>query len=118
MSDSQTDESFRYVTVMHQLKETETGDPGDRLIYHGERLDDVYNFDEEHKEFVPVARPIAVIDAGTEITDDEMTDWCNSHAGKHVLSRYFDDITVEDPTLPDMEEYVEETDLTKHGEER
>lgn len=41
MSDIENTETFRYVTVMHQLKETETGDPGDRFVYHGERYDDV-----------------------------------------------------------------------------
>lgn len=106
MSDSKTSESSRYVTVMHQLKETETGEPGDRFVYHGERLDDSYKFDEETGDFIPVARAIAIIDVGAEITDDDVTEWCNSHAGKHVLAPYFDGLTVDDPTLPDSEEYL------------
>lgn len=99
-------ESSRFVTVFHQTKEHGSAKPGDRTVSLGRQLDTRYNFDEAEGDFIPVAKPIAVIDAGVELRKDELTEWCNSHAGKHVLSRYFPEIDVEDPTLPDAEEYL------------
>lgn len=100
-------ERSRYVTVFHQLKETETGEPGDRFIVHGEHHGDRCKHDEEMGEFIPIARPIAVIDVGVELTDDETNEWCNSHAGKAVLNQFFPEIEPDDPTLPDVDEYLE-----------
>jgi len=97
----------RYVTVFHQLKDTEHGERGDRAIVHGEQLDDRHILDDDKEDFLPVARPIAVIDVGAEIAEDELERWCNSHAGKAILSKYFDHAEEPDPTLPDCEEYVE-----------
>lgn len=100
-------ETSRYVTVLHQLKPSENGDPGDRTVIHGKRLDDSYQLDEDHEGFVPLRRPIAVIDVGVEITEDQVTEWCNSHTGRAVLQRYWPELEVEDPTLPDCEEYLD-----------
>jgi len=105
---SSEDELSRFVTVFHQLKETEHSERGERVISLGKHLDDRYVTDDEREGFVPVARPIAVIDAGVEMDDDEMGDWCESHAGKAVLSQYFPEIEPDDPTLPDVGEYLEE----------
>jgi hypothetical protein len=111
MSDNVNEESgkttSRYVTVFHQLKESETGEPGDRFLALGEHHEDRHKYDEELEDFVPLARPIAVIDAGAEIAEDGLEKWCNSHAGQAVLSRYFDVSEPDDPTLPDVGEYVE-----------
>lgn len=89
--------------MFEQLKGTETGEEGDRFLVHGEHLDDRYTH--RDGDFVPVARPIAVLDIGAEITDDETTEWCNSHAGKAVLAPYFEGMEPETPTLPDTEEF-------------
>lgn len=105
MSQTETQQrKSRYVTVFEQLKDTDATDEGERLVSHGRELDDRYKIDEEREDFVPIARPIAVIDIGAEITDDELGDWCNSHAGKAVLEQYFPGIEREDPTLPDAKE--------------
>lgn len=102
------DNKSRFVTVFHQIKETENGDVGDRLVALGQEVDDRYIFDEETGEFIPYASPIALINIGAEITDDELNDWCNSHAGKAVLKPYFPTLElIDDPTLPDSEEYLE-----------
>ncbi len=105
MSNDEThsDAISRYVTVFQQLKDTETGEEGDRFVIHGEHHGDRCKL--EDGDFVPIARPLAVIDVGTEITEDETTDWCNSHAGKAVLAPYFDGMEPDYPTLPDTEEY-------------
>jgi len=97
----------RYVTVFHQLKDTENAERGDRAIVHGEQLDDRYILDDHKEDFLPVARPIAVIDIGAEITEDGLEDWCNSHAGKAILSQFFETAEEPDPTLPDVDEYLE-----------
>ncbi|WP_330633751.1 hypothetical protein [Halocatena halophila] len=106
----ESDETSRYITVFHQLKETESGEPGDRFVVHGEKLGDRCKFDEEQGDFIPVARPIAVIDVGTKMADDETIEWCNSHAGKAVLNQFFPEIEPTDPTLPDAGEYLEDID--------
>lgn len=107
MSALESKERARYVTLYHQLKDTETGESGDRFIVHGEYYGDRHIYDDDLEDFVPVARPIAVIDVGAEIGDDDLSAWCNSHAGKAVLSPYFPGIEPDDPTLPDSEEYLE-----------
>jgi hypothetical protein len=104
------DESSRYITVFQQTKETENGQPGDRFIDHGEVLDRRYKVDEETEGFIPVAEPLAVIDAGAEIEKDDLGDWCNSHAGKAVLKRFFPSIEPDDPTLPDTDHLLAEAD--------
>lgn len=97
----------RYVTVFHQLRDSDAGVRGDRYISHGRHTDDRHVLDEEEEGFLPLARPIAVIDAGVEMTVDEMGEWCNSHAGKAVLQRYFPAVEADDPTLPDSDEYLD-----------
>lgn len=105
MSDLEEDtKKSRYVTVLHQTKQTETGEPGDRFIVLGERHNGTHKLDDDKKGFVRVARSLAVIDVGTQLTEDEIGDWCNSHAGQHVLCRYFPDHEPDDPTLPDTED--------------
>lgn len=99
-------QTSRYVTVFHQLKDTDTGEAGDRWVGLGEQLDDVYIVDEEQEGFIPAGRPIAVIDAGVGLAKDDLEQWCNSHAGQAVLNQYFDVTDPDDPTLPDAEEYL------------
>jgi hypothetical protein len=114
------DETSRYVTVFHQLTDTDNGERGDRYLSLGKEPDDRYKPDDEAKGFVAYARPIAIIDAGVKMTEDEFGEWCNSHAGKAVLARYFPEVEVDDPTLPDCEEYLEDggqpTIVTDGGE--
>lgn len=106
-------ETSRYVTVFHQLKDTEHGERGDRVIAHGEHLDDRYKTDDEREGFVPVARPIAIIDVGTELPEDELSEWCESHAGKSVLHQFFPEIEPDDPTLPEVDEYLDDQNAEK-----
>ena len=109
MSDKVENETSRYVTVFHQLKDTEHSEAGERVISLGKEYDDRYILDEEEEGFIPVARPIAVIDVGVEMDNDDLGEWCNSHAGKAALDPYFPNIEPDDPTLPDCEEYLEVT---------
>jgi len=106
MSQEPDEERSQYVTVYHQLKDRETRERGDRFVVHGEYHGDRYIFG-DNGDFVPSARPIAIIDVGAKISDDQVTEWCNSHAGQAALSRFFEGIEPDDPTLPDCEEYVE-----------
>jgi len=100
-TDRPTNQTFRKVTVWRQLKANDHHDEGERYVSLGEELDDRYKH--EGSDFVPIARPIAIIDAGADISEDGLSDWCNSHAGKAVLEPYFPEIEREDPTLPDAE---------------
>lgn len=103
-------QTSRYVTVFHQLKNTDNCDEGDRFISHGRCTDDRYVIDDEHEDFQVVARPIAHIDTGVPMTEHDLGEWCNSYAGKRALAPYFPDMEPEDPTLPDADEYVEDGD--------
>lgn len=106
MAEENVCEKSRHVTIYHQLKETVNSEPGDRSAVHGEHFDDRYRINEGMEGFEPVARPIAIIDIGVEITEDELTEWCNSYAGKVALEQFWPDLEVDDPTLPDCEEYL------------
>lgn len=99
-------ELSRYVTVFYQIRETESGEPGDRFLVHGKERKDRFKLDEDAEDFVKVAKPIAVIDVGVEITDDDVEEWCNSHAGQAVLSQYFPETEPDDPTLDGFAENV------------
>lgn len=105
--DMSGEEVSRYVTVFHQLKDTEHSEAGERVISLGEEYDDRYVLDEETEGFIPVARPIAVIDVGVEMDNNDLGEWCNSHAGKAALEPYFPNMEPDDATLPDCEEYLE-----------
>lgn len=104
MSDSETS---RHVTVYQQLKVTENFEEGDRFVVHGEYYGDRHTFDEDLGDFVPIARAVAVIDVGIQITDDEVSEWCKSYAGKAALAPLFPELEPDDPALPDSEEYLE-----------
>lgn len=93
----------QFVTVFEQTKDWGDNEKGDRYICHGEDLDRRYQIDDKAEDFVPVAKPIAVISVGTELHEYDLTQWCNSDAGKHVLSKYFPEMEASDPTLPDVE---------------
>jgi len=73
----------------------------------GEELDDRYVYDDELEDFVPVARPIAVIDIGAAIREGELSAWVDSDAAKAVLKQYFPSVEPTDPTLQDCEQYLE-----------
>lgn len=104
-------EPSRYVTVFQQTKASDTGEPGDRFVVHGEELDNQYKLDEDAEDFVSVAEPLAVIDIGAEIEEDGLSAWCNSHAGQTVLKPYFPGVSdVDDPTLPDTDHLIAEVD--------
>lgn len=100
--DHATDVS-RHVTVFRQLEETDSKGEDERYIAHGKHTNDRYKFDREQEDFVPVARPIAVIDTGVEMPSANLETWCNSHAGKAVLSQFFADIEPADLSLLDAQ---------------
>lgn len=93
----------RYVTVFRQLTESDNRDDGERYIAHGKHRNDRYKYNSEQDNFTPVARPIAVIDAGVEMPSDNLDEWCESHAGKAVLSQFLSDVEEPDVTLLDTE---------------
>ena len=106
-----SEERSRYVTVFQQTKETDYGEPGDRFLVHGEDLDTHYKFDEDAGDFIRVAEPLAVIDAGVAFDKDDLSAWCNSHAGQAVLKPYFPEVSEpDDPTLPDTGHLIEGVD--------
>lgn len=103
-------DTSRYVTVFHQFRDTEALEEGERFVSHGRAVDDRYILSEEQEDFRVVARPIAHIDTGVPMTEDDLGEWCDSYAGKRALEPYFPELEYDDATLPDCEEYLQERD--------
>lgn len=62
---------------------------GERVIYSGVTRN-IHLRSEEKKDFIKVADNVATVELNQTLTDDEITGWCNTEVGKHVLAHYFD----------------------------
>ena len=76
-------ELSRYITIAKTLH------TGLRKVYVGKYDKYVHRFDENTGDFVSLAKSLVPLDIGTEISPDELTEWCNSDAGRAVLQPYF-----------------------------
>lgn len=62
---------------------------GERVILGGVRRNTHY-YDDEKGDFVKVADAVAIIELHEPIPEEDVTDWCNSPAGKLALAHWFD----------------------------
>lgn len=86
-------ERFTHVSIF-EYNETAADydrEPGKRRIAAGVQRDR-HVYDEDEGDFVQVADGVAVIELYQPLTDDEITEWCNSPAGKLALAHWFDEI--------------------------
>lgn len=93
MSVSVCEETYGHVTILEYNEAAgDYGRPaGEKVIVSGiERSRHVR--DEEAEGFVKIADAVAIIELHTELTDDEVSDWCNSQAGKLALAHWFDHV--------------------------
>jgi hypothetical protein len=74
--------------------------PGEKVILGGVRKNQHVR-DEDKESFVEVADGVAVIELHEPIPEDDVTDWCNSQAGKLALSHWFDHTDPEDVVMTD-----------------
>jgi hypothetical protein len=84
---SDDSETSRYITVAEPFQRDS------RVVHVGKYDKYVHRFDEARADFVPYAESVATIDIGTELSSDELTDWCGSDAGRAVLHPYFPDLS-------------------------
>lgn len=86
-----TDSHHECISVLEYTEEAADFDknPGERVIVGGIRRD-THVPDDEKEGFVKIAEAVAVIELHEPIAEDEVTDWCNSEAGKLALSHFFD----------------------------
>lgn len=64
-------------------------DPGERVIVGGVRRKTAIR-DDDKQDFVTIAEAVAIIELHSPITEGEVTEWCNSPAGKLALAHWFD----------------------------
>lgn len=63
--------------------------PGERVILNGcRRTANVH--DDERGCFEQIGEAVAIIELHQPIPESEVTDWCNSSAGKLALAHWFD----------------------------
>lgn len=65
--------------------------PGEQIIRSGIQRN-THVRDEEIKEFVKIGEAVAIIELPSPLTNEEVTDWCNSEAGKLALAHWFDHV--------------------------
>lgn len=70
-------------------------EPGERVIVGGHRRN-THVRDDETEGFVEVAEAVAVIELHEPIPESEVTDWCNSQAGKLALAPFVGDYEAEE----------------------
>lgn len=90
-TESQDGETFDHVSVIeyNEAAEEYGKPPGERVILSDVRRD-THVRDESTGEFVKVGEAVAIIELHTPLTDDEITEWCNTPAGKLALAHWFD----------------------------
>lgn len=87
-----SEEVVEYVSVMeYNENAAKQGlEPGERVIVGGHRRN-THLRDDETEGFVEVAEAVAVIELHEPIPEDDVTDWCNSQAGKLALAAFVGD---------------------------
>jgi hypothetical protein len=103
------DEPSPFITVMEHIE------TGDRLVYHGRQTDRLYTMDDDESEFVPLSKPLVVLDVGVPLTHDEVTTWCRSDAGRALLAPYVDDIDGPEPEVIAPEDAVADGSIPPGG---
>jgi len=91
MSGSSGSDRFEFVSIIeyNETAEEYGKTPGERVIASGHRRNS-YIRDEDKRDFVKVADAVAIIELHQPLTDEEVTEWCNSPAGKLALAHWFD----------------------------
>lgn len=74
-------------------------EPGDRIIANGVRRN-THIRDADLEDFVCIAEAVAIIELHRPIPESEVTDWCNSPAGKLALVHWFDHYDVQEIASP------------------
>lgn len=72
--------------------------PGGRVVVGGVRRNQHVR-DDDKEGFVKVAEAVAIIELHQQIPEDDVTDWCNSPAGKLALAHWFDYVDPEDVVM-------------------
>lgn len=94
-------EMVEAVSIMEYNENAEKYDDvqaGDRVILGGVRRDQ-HKRDDEKQGFVKVADAVAIIELHQPIAESDVTDWCNSPAGKLALAHWFDHTNPEDVVM-------------------
>lgn len=84
---------YTTLTVLEHVEEAEEFglEPGTRFVTGGDqRVSHKARETEDGREFVLVAERVTSIDLYQPLSETEITDWCNSDVGKHVLAHYFE----------------------------
>jgi hypothetical protein len=90
---AQEEETFEHVSILEYNEEapkySDHAVPGEKVIVSGVRRN-THVPDDDKEGFVKIADAVAIIELYQPITDDEVTEWCNSPAGKLALAHWFD----------------------------
>jgi hypothetical protein len=82
-----------YITVLEQVREDDNHDVGDRFIAQGHQ--DTWHAmveQEDGRDFVPKAVPVARIELHRPMEEDEYDDFIKTDLAKAVLAPYFEDL--------------------------
>lgn len=84
-------EMVEHVSILEYTEEAANYDrtPGEKIILGGVRRNQHVR-DEEQEGFVEIADGVAVIELYQPIPEENVTEWCNSPAGKLALSHWYD----------------------------
>lgn len=90
-NDARSTGEVEHVSILEYTEEAANYDrvPGEKIIVGGIRRNQHFR-DEEKEGFVQVADGVAVIELHQPIPEEDVTEWCNSQAGKLALSHWFD----------------------------
>lgn len=93
-------ERFECISIVEYNEAAEKfgKEPGERTILSGVRRE-VNVPDEKQKGFVKIAEAVAIFELHKPLADDEITEWCNSPAGKLALKHWFDHYELHEVTL-------------------
>ena len=86
-------ERFDHISILEYNENAADYDrePGERVIVAGVQRNQHLR-DDEKEGFVHIADAVAIIELYGKITDEEVTEWCNTAAGKLALAHWFDHV--------------------------
>jgi len=90
MSETPTEE-VEHVSILRYTEAAADYDrtPGEKVIVGGVRRNQHVR-DEDKESFVEVAEEVAIFELHQPIPEENVTEWCNSPAGKLALAHWFD----------------------------
>ncbi|MFC7216503.1 hypothetical protein ACFQO4_20805 [Saliphagus sp. GCM10025334] len=93
MSQTACEETYEHVSILEYNETAGEFDrePGARVIVSGVQRNQHVRCD-ERKGFPKIADAVAIIELDRPLTDDEVTEWCNTEVGKLVLAHWFDNV--------------------------